>query len=170
MSRKVSSTLVARRFWKLAGDKRETLTHLQYQKLVFLAHGWAFPFLDKELVCEPVEAWPLGPVFRELYDVLKKFSKGGAVGVTEIPESTEEWLANENEKVILKIKEEKLIDDVFEAYGHLSGSQLVTLTHEEGSPWYRTVPEGKQENAKGQVIESKLIKKFYTKEYENLPD
>lgn len=170
MNKKVSSILVARRFWVLANQAEDSLglTHLQLQKLTFLAYGWSFPFLGRRLINEPVEAWPLGPVFTNLYYALQKY--GTKRRVESVPKSPEELLADEDNAFFLNHQEEWLIDEVFEAYGDLTGSQLVTLTHEKGGPWYQSVPDGDASKANGQHIEDEKIRNFYEAEYIHLPD
>ena len=166
MHRNVASTLVARRYWEIAAKDGTPLTPLKFQKLVFLAHGWSFPFLSRPLISESVEAWPLGPVFPELYIALKQY---GAGGVKEVPESTREWLEKNKNNISLEDDEKKLIDDVFYAYGHLSGSNLVTLTHKDGSPWDIAVKLNGG-TANGQVISQETIRDFYIDEYQKLPE
>ena len=94
MRRTVTSTLVARRFVKISEDPG--LTPLQLQKLAFLAHGWSYPVLGRPFICEVVEAWKYGPVYPELYDVLKRFK---AEEVEYVPIGLRERLANRRKKV-----------------------------------------------------------------------
>ena len=85
MSRVVTSTLVARTFVDAAREAGKRFTPLQLQKLVFLAHGWAFPLLGRQLVDERVEAWLYGPVFPELYLALKRYR--ACVGFGRFPKA-----------------------------------------------------------------------------------
>lgn len=151
MCRFAPSTMVAREFVDIASDVRR-LSPLELQKLVFFAHGWSFPLLGELLVSDRVEAWKYGPVFPELYVVLRKHE---ARGVDNVPMSIRERLSKKNG---LDQEEKKLVNAVFKSYGKFSGRQLVKLTHEEGSPWHNTKP--------GSEIDSDLIKSFFAKQYD----
>lgn len=150
MCRVVTSTLVARRFVEVAKERGEKLTPLQLQKLVFLAHGWSFPLLNRPLVGDRVEAWRYGPVFPELYVALKRY---GATAVKEVPESARERVTNRVNEVTLDKSEMGVIDLVYEKYGSLSGPMLIELTHQEGSPWHNT--------EEGSEIGYHLIRDFF---------
>lgn len=150
MSRTVTSTLVARRIMKIGERDDRQFTNIHLQKLTFLAHGWSFPLLDDPLVHEPVEAWQYGPVFRDLYSVLKSFRSST---VTEVPKSFSELLAGFIGDSSLSKKEKKLIRFVYNRYGHLSAWRLVGLTHKKDSPWYKTEQD--------KVIEKFRIQKYF---------
>lgn len=140
MTRAVTSTRVARRFLKIATEKDEpiSLTPLQLIKLTYLAHGWAFPRLNRLLVDEPVEAWRYGPVFPLLYDVLKLW---GRDPVSYVPKHyKEKYFEEKGVNVRLKKKETRLIRDVFETYKKYSGPELIQLTHENKAPWSWSFP------------------------------
>lgn len=135
MRRFVSSTLVAREFHRLA--KAETpprdLTPIQLIKLTYLAHGWAFVYLgSKGLVNEKVEAWQYGPVFPSLYRALKDY---GSSPVDEVPKTFKE---QRHSDTYLYEDEKALIKSVYNTYKDLDGPQLITLTHQDGTPWKST--------------------------------
>ena len=140
MSRVVTSTLVARRFVETAKERGRSLIPLQLQKLVFLAHGWAFPLLGRLLVNERVEAWLYGPVFPELYVALRRY---GAGDVGEVPESARERVTNRVSAVTLDEAENHVIGLVHDKYGNLTGPMLIELTHREGKPWH-SAEEGRE--------------------------
>lgn len=150
MCRFAPSTMVAREFVVLANDGKR-FSPLELQKLVFFAHGWSFPFLGELLVTDRVEAWTYGPVFPELYVVLRKY---GARGVDNVPMSLRERLSNKSD---LDQEEKELVNAVFKSYGEFSGRHLVKLVHEKGSPWDNTKP--------GSEIDSDLIKSFFAKQH-----
>lgn len=149
MSRKIASTLVAREFLNLANCQGRKVTPLKLLKLVFLAHGWAFVHLERPLICEQVEAWPYGPVFPELYHVLKVY---GGDPVETVAKSAREMFMSGRATSLEKL-EEKLVKSVYEAYKDLSAGQLVALTHAAGSPWGETI--------EGDVIDESKIRDYY---------
>ena len=159
MSRTVTSTLVARTFLKIGKRDDRKFTNIQLQKLTFLAHGWSFPFLDDPLVHEPVEAWQYGPVFRDLYNSLKRY---GSNIVPNVPKSFSELVANITGDSTLSEEEENLIEFVYSKYGDLSAGQLVTLTHKKDSPWYRTEQD--------EVIERFRIQRYFDKMAQELSE
>ena len=143
--------MVAREFMNLARNDELHIDSIQLQKLVFLAHGWSFPFLGGLLVTDRVEAWTYGPVFPELYVVLKKH---GAREVDNVSMSIRERLTRKND---LDKNEKKLVKAVFEAYGKFSAKQLIKLTQEKGGPWDNTKP--------GSEIDSNLIENFFARQH-----
>lgn len=133
MSKVVTSAQVARQFLELAKEEEKQLTPLKLIKLTYLAHGWAYPYLGRLLVNEPVEAWKFGPVFPRLYHALKRYGRGP---VDEVPQDS---LEQEGEvSVPLDENEKKLIKAVYNGYKHLNGMQMSDLTHKEGTPWRST--------------------------------
>lgn len=147
MHRSVPSTLVARQFVKLAEKEKNSLTPLQLIKFSYLAHGWSFAYLDEPLVCEEVEAWKYGPVFPELYHILKR-NKGEKVD--QVAKSLVEKFS---EYPKLRRREKRLIKSVYETYKNLSGSQLISLTSRKGTPF--------SETSQGEIIDSERIEKYY---------
>ena len=154
MSSSIPSTRIAREFLRLANDERpqRSLTPIQLIKLTYLAHGWAFVYLNPNgLVGEKVEAWKYGPVFSTLYHALKEY---GSSPVAEVPLTYREQVHKE---VDLKEDEKDLIKAVYETYKELDGPQMITLTHQEGTPWKKTWKWW----ALNLEIKPKLIREYY---------
>lgn len=156
MTTLVTSTLVAREFVNIA---KKGLTPLELQKLSFLAHGWSFPRLERELISDPVEAWEYGPVFPDLYFTLKHY---GSSKVDDVPVGLHERLKNRKKVVNLEKDEEDLIEFTYEKYKHLNGPQLIELTHNSGGPWRETPKRG--------IIKSSVIEAFFIKQYKMLEE
>ena len=115
------------------------LTHMQLQKLVYLAHGWSLAVTGKELIEDDIEAWEFGPVIRKLYDALRRYG-GEKVGRlikwgddTPFPSDDGE-VARAN----LEDNEARVIDKVWDIYGRFHAFQLSALTHSRNSPWSDT--------------------------------
>lgn len=70
-----------------------------------------------------VEAWKFGPVIPKLYHALKHCKDGPVIA--EINASELEFVDIETD----------LLQQVFEAYGDLSGIALSRLTHRAKTPW-----------------------------------
>lgn len=123
----VHSTVVAAGLLKLARRKNEPgLDQLQLQKLVYYAHGWHHAFLDLPLTYDKVYAWDYGPVYKDLWEKVR-FHRNWKI--KEIKPDTKEALSDE---------QEKLLAEVFRAYGKFPGRKLSAMTHQRGSPWYDT--------------------------------
>ena len=120
----VSSHAIANSFLKLAKDGGKTLTNMQLQKLVFIAHGYTLALLGHELYSHNTHAWQWGPVVPTLYKSLQKY---GNNCVTEFLD-TEDELAEDSDGM-------EIIKAVWEGYGHLSGGKLSALTHKPNTPW-----------------------------------
>ena len=126
------------------------LTPLQVISLVYVAHGYSLALLDRPLTDEAVEAWRHGPVVPSVYHCAKRHGarpigallySGAGAGRAERPGAAESLFEG------IPPDQRAILDGVLEAYGAFSGSQLVAMTHEAGSPWdlYRrsraTIPD-----------------------------
>lgn len=142
----VPATLVARAFYELA-EKRKNEgkdviepTPLHLIKWSYIANGWAYPEMGRRLIADPVEAWQYGPVYSELYHLIKN---ANGKSVDFVPFGSEEQSypkTHDGNHLELDDEERKLIKDVYEVYGQLSGSRLISITHEKGGPWDLTEP------------------------------
>lgn len=137
MSGPVPATLVAREFWKLSKDRTAPATMLHLIKWSYIAHGWSYPCFGRPLISDPVERWTYGPVYRELYGLLKRF---GRKRVDEVPRGEIEIYYKQTNNKELEIDEDQkeLVKEIYDAYGKLSGGHLIKLTHKKGGPWDKT--------------------------------
>lgn len=120
------SRTVANRFLELAAAKGRTLTQMQLQKLVYIAHGWKLALAASPLIRDEVQAWQYGPVIPRLYSALRSFRDQPVRGP----------LASDGDH--LDTVEDSLVEQIYDIYGHYSGPQLSRLTHAAGTPWERT--------------------------------
>lgn len=148
------SRIVANTLLELALDDRRTLTHMEVQKLVYIANGWSLVLRGKRLVEDDPEAWEYGPVYRTLYHEFKRF------GSKPIDSFYQELDLNELDYRIPTVDDAEaldLLDEVWAAYSHLSGLQLSSLTHQDGTPWHETI-RTKGQNA---LIDEDLIREHF---------
>ncbi|HIC8862892.1 TPA: Panacea domain-containing protein [Aeromonas hydrophila] len=134
---------------QIANNMQIPLTHMQLQKLVYIAHGFSLAAYNKPLISEPVSAWKYGPVIPRVYHEFKKF--GGVVINSYAPHV--QPLADPNDM--------NLLQSVVSAYGKLSGTQLSELTHRVDTPWYKTWLTDlgyQQDNA---IIPNHVIQSYY---------
>lgn len=115
--------IVANEFLRHAWEHGRDLTHLQLQKLVYIAHGYCLALTDDPLLDEPVQAWRYGPVIRSLYESLRGYGSRKVTSFIDIP------------SVEISPTHRALIDVVADAYASFSGPQLSTMTHRKDTPW-----------------------------------
>ena len=104
---------------------KKGVTPLKLQKLLYYSQVWFFVKNDNALFDDKIQAWIYGPV---VYDVWAefRFMKRSSI----IPNNRAKNL--NLEKSIIDHLEE-----VWRSYGHLSGSDLVDLTHND-LPWKKS--------------------------------
>lgn len=102
-------------------------TNLMLQKLVYFAQGYALGMLGHPLFADDIEAWTYGPVVPALYRQLKRYDSNP---VKENLHTT--GLITDGSPAANVIH--RVMDDLHE----FSASQLVRLSHAEGSPWAAT--------------------------------
>lgn len=123
---------VADRLLAQAHSDCRTIDPIQMQKLVYLAQGWALALRGRELFWEPIEVSEHGPVVPELHRALCRFGAG--------PIHRELFAASvsTNPKAAIALPglaEIAMVDGIWEAYGAMSGSQLISLIDEPDAPW-----------------------------------
>jgi uncharacterized phage-associated protein len=156
-----SSMAIANEFLKLQGGE-VGLTQMQLQKLAYIAHGWNLAINGEPLIAEDVQAWDNGPVFRELWDHLTRY---GSAFVTKLispankPNFFGRDLSKEPYKAKLSKEERAVIEHCWKRYGRYGAFRLSGLTHQEGTPWYKTYFV----KGKNAVIDPDEIRQHYVK-------
>ena len=153
-----SPLAIANEFLKRAKRDGKELTHMQLQKLVYIANGWLLAASERPLVEDDPEAWEFGPVYRRLFDALKKYGRSPVNELIrwgdDTPFSLDDGdVAEEN----LAPDEQDIINMVWDAYGDMQAFQLSALTHQNGSPWSRTYKPRRNRR-----IPQHLIKEHFT--------
>lgn len=128
-------------------QKGENITNLKLQKLMYFMEGLYMVITDESYLFEQdFFAWNLGPVCKELYDHYKEYGN-------ENIELTDE----ESKKIINFPNVNKVfVELLFRVFGNWSAYELVELTHEKDSPWYK-VTNGEEKDS------SKIVSKTDTK-------
>ena len=141
------------------------ITHLKLQKLLFFFYREFKRQHNKLPFKEDFLAWDYGPVIREVYDKYRTNGRG------LISESGLE-LKEDDTQIIYKEDPFKLsvysrfmktpnfgdilvsLESTLKEYGDLSASDLVELTHQDGSPWSQVYRNG---FGKNQIIDQSII-------------
>ena len=128
-----SARSIANSFWKIAKASGKQLTNMQLQKLVYFAHGWHLALTGEPLLTDAVKAWDFGPVIPPLYNRLKQYGNGVVTDPIKRrdPETGEIHVVEEEESEF----EQKLLQRIWEVYGHMNGLQMSYLSHQPGTPW-----------------------------------
>lgn len=106
---------------------------VQLQKLLYLGQGWSLAWRGERLFDDEIQAWKLGPVVPTAYE----WHREGSLLVDDPP-------IDEDARAI--------IDAVFDTYGHLSGDELIAITHEDNA-WLAARSGCGPEEACDRVIE-----------------
>lgn len=144
---------VANFFIQKSLDTGIEVTPMKLLKLVYISHGWSLALLDAPLIDEAVEAWTYGPVIPSLYRELKEY---GRARVTKLVTSFD-WNSFKFSSTPVVPEEDagvqKLLNYVWQGYGHNTGLHLSAITHEPGTPWSQTPHNG--------IIPQNTIKEHY---------
>lgn len=129
----------------------EGITHLKLQKLLYYAQGISLALYDKELFYENIEAWPHGPVVRNVYNNYEVNGRNPInIEMRDEEETLLKNITNDNNT-------NNALNLTYDNFAIYTAWQLRQMTHENGSPWDIT------ERTIGlfQPIDVNLIKKYF---------
>jgi uncharacterized phage-associated protein len=147
---KVDMTISALEAAKTLCELRDwSLSNLQIQKILYLAHMFYLGENKEPLIQESFEAWDYGPVVPEVYRNAAGFGNGPVVGrfwwVDSAPVDGPEF---------------KMLKEAAEKTKGVTAARLVAITHRHGGAWaHNYIPE-----VRGRRIPNEDI----MKEYEDL--
>lgn len=124
---------VANLFLDLADEDERSIDPLAIQKLVYFGEGWHLALLDSSLIVEQFEAWKRGPIVPVLYHSLKGFGADPIRGRLHIFDYERDRIIEAPRPDAAETRE--LVGEVWRVYRRYTGGQLVSLTHQHGSPW-----------------------------------
>jgi len=124
----------------------EPMTNKKLQKLCYYAKAWHLALYDENIVEEHFEAWIHGPVCRELYD---KYKEHGKDIISEEIDSVD----TSNDLMVF-------VQQIFDAYGHLSGDELEIITHRE-KPWIEARGDSEPLQSCKAIISEDTMKTYY---------
>lgn len=146
----------------ILGKSRGALTLIHVLKLTYLAHGYTLGILDKPLIIDKVEAWKHGPVIPTIYEAFSEYGKGiipslyycgTKLSSPEIKERVD-FLGKKFSK-----EEKEIVDSIVDLYKDWEAGQLITLTHESGTPWSKHHIKG----VPNIIIPDASTKEYYTR-------
>ena len=122
-----------------------TLSNLELQKLLYLAHMAYLGRTGRPLILESFEAWDLGPVVPTLYHRAKAFGSSPVQNVFHHVSSD------------LEPSKASAIDEVFHATRGLTPGRLVAITHWDQGAWAKNYSP----RARGRIIPNSDIRDEY---------
>jgi len=128
-------------------DQLGTVGAMKLQKLVYYAQAWSLVWDRRLLFPEQIEAWPQGPVVRELWE---RCSRTPVVA----------RVAGDPSK--LSAGQRATISAVLEFYGDRSGRWLTELSHRE-APWVDARALGRKQGTVSPVILRSAMRVFFSK-------
>jgi len=153
---------VANYFIELAHKEGRAITQLGLMKRVYIAHGFSLalnyqPLLDPRF--DKVEAWRYGPVIPSVYHSFKQYKAAPITEKTVVME----WDDKANKPIFktpeLEDKDAKtIVEMVWKRYHSYTDSEMVELTHREGTPWAVCYIKGENRE-----IPDELTAAFYQK-------
>lgn len=112
----------------------DTISNLKLQKLCYYAQAWYLAAHKKPLFSGRIEAWAHGPVVPMLYRRFRQFGIGTIDALSLKTHPVDD----------LHVSQLEFLNDIWDKYGGLSGTELEILTHSE-DPWkkaYGNRPQG----------------------------
>jgi uncharacterized phage-associated protein len=132
---------------EVRSQRKENLSNLKLQKLLYYAQGWHLAFYDgAPLFEDAIEAWIHGPVVPSIYRRFKVFT----------------WkpITDQFEPIDLSFDTQQHLEGIVQAYGHLSPEELEIRTHDE-DPWKDARNGIPSEMASNAVITEDAMREFF---------
>ncbi len=146
--------------WK-DGQGYPVCDQLKLYKLVYLAHAWHLANGKGPLFEEDIEAWPHGPVVRDLYI---QFKDAGREEIRRLGVNISERSDGEFELEIPKVRDASTVsflNSVWDTYKKHTGIELSNATHRTGEPW--SIVSHLQSVDEKPTIPNDLIEKVFKK-------
>jgi uncharacterized phage-associated protein len=151
-----SAKAIANYFLDKGDADNITITPMQINKLVYIAHGWHLALRNTPLIVDRIEAWDLGPVIPELYHEFKHF---GSDQITD--RAYEEIIASVHYDKLTDEPIDDFLDEAWDEYKHFNGWELSGMTHQQNTPWDITRKNNKFRFKKNPPIDNELIRQYY---------
>ncbi len=132
----MKATQAAARFLMLRGEK---MSYMKLLKLLYMADRTALLRWGKPITTDRWVAMKYGPVLSNVYSLIVDEQAAQSSGIwshyISSPERYEVSLLQEVSNDKLSVAEEKLIDEMYESYGHYSRWDLVEHLHKVLPEW-----------------------------------
>ena len=122
----------------LAGAEGLGVDQMKLQKLLFYAHGYNLAFRGPPLFEQDFEAWPWGPVVREVYFQTREYGRAPVnKRLHEIKRTGASFLDYNfvTPNGIDDSDTKEFVKSIWDSFKGYSGIQLSNATHAPGEPW-----------------------------------
>ncbi|UCA46162.1 Panacea domain-containing protein [Pseudochrobactrum sp. XF203] len=109
-----------------------SLSNLELQKLIYLAHMFFLGRTGEPLVNGHFEAWDYGPVHPELYRVARIFGRNKVENIFH------------NTPDLPRGREQEILDEAYDNIGKVGAGRLVNATHRKDGAWERNYVPGER--------------------------
>lgn len=112
------------------------ISNLKINKILYFMHGFYHARFGKKLIRNHIEAWDNGPVVRVVFDA---FKQNGRRPISNRAIVYDYVLDRENVARALERppEERDYLLKIAQYYVKFTAGQLVELTHQPGTPWFR---------------------------------
>ena len=121
----------------------KSMTNLKLQKMIYWVYAEYLEKTGKKLFKDDSIACKYGPVVPSVYEYYKDNGRNDIqVDKDEKIVTQEITLPMVLARFLQSLDEKNVIDSIqstFKKYGHLTASELVTITHRKGTPWDHTI-------------------------------
>ena len=141
MNSPANAAAVANAFFDIqAADHSQfpPIDHMKLQKLLYYAHAWWLAGREDGLFSDDIEAWPWGPVVRNIYIQFNEFGREPIRGkraheLVRTGEGALDYEFREPDYVPDDIVE--FLNVIWRTHKDFTGIQLSNATHAQGEPW-----------------------------------
>ena len=110
------------------------VNHFKLQKVLYYIQAWHLVYFDQNpMFIEEPEAWVNGPVYRTIFDKLKKYPAHVPLKI-EDPQKLDDWFEGIKSKLDLKPEQWSFLEEAVRHFGFKSHEKLILDTHSE-KPW-----------------------------------
>lgn len=134
----VEAIVVGNSILKKAFAENICITPMKLQKLIYFIYADYYHTTKQMLFEERFETWKYGPVLRSVYNEFKGFG-ARAISKFGISRDGNCYVINE----IFSPDFKQSLDKIWDKYKHYDGVYLSSLTHAEGTAWWKAALEKK---------------------------
>ena len=133
-----TAVAAANEFLALAGAEGVAVDQMKLQKLLFYGHAWSLAIRNAPLFEQDFEAWPWGPVVRDIYYQTRDSGRGAVTKrLQEINKTGPNpldfrWTVPNG---VQDAETKAFLKSVWDSLKTYTGIQLSNATHGPGEPW-----------------------------------
>lgn len=146
-----------------AAKEGRFLTPLHVNKMCYLVQGFTLRATGECAFHNDIEAWPYGPVVRDVYEAFRTYGRRPIRRLHGTGEPV--CVGSAQEPGTITVLREALgsdvvgiADEVVDGYASIDGGTLIGMTHEDGTPWSEM-----RRRLKTVTIPTSVIQEFYAK-------